>query len=180
MFCALPTEEFSSCGFFPKSVMTAIKPPLDLTFLRPAQRPMWQQCFMQHCTAAELNKKNAAVQVRSFIYSMGVEVERVSCTFTIQQDSAPKAVNTTFDQVIEMYGTCFTPEWMWSMSELLFYTCSQLSGENTEIYVRRLYELTEHTAFFLRTKTLQSEEISARITHDRVVWEIAAPASTHT
>ena len=74
-----------------------------------------------------------------------------------------KTVNTAFDQVTELYGTHFTPKWMWSMSELLFHTCSQPSGENIEISVRRLYELNEHTAFFWRQRHCNQKQISARL-----------------
>lgn len=102
---------------------------------------------MWYRRVAELNEKNFDVHVCSFIYTMGVEAEKVHSAFTVQQDSASEADNTTFDQLIQMFDAHFTPKVNLIHEQAVSRARSQQSGQNIETDVRCLNELAEHTAF---------------------------------
>ena len=118
----------------------AFKPTEQFDFSKPTTWPAWRQRFSRCTLASKLDREDKAVQISSLIYAMGPEAEKIYTTFTGMEDN-------TLQQVLAKFDEHFVPRVNVLHERALFHSRSQLPDENVETYVRKLYELSEHTNF---------------------------------
>lgn len=122
--------------------MAKFHPPESFPFDRPNEWADWKQRFQRFRIATKLNKEDGEVQVSSLIYAMGPEAENIFKSLTISADDQKK-----FDVVLGKYDEYFYPKRNVIHERACFYQRVQRSGEKAEMFIRALYEMSEHCDF---------------------------------
>ncbi|CAL1578766.1 unnamed protein product [Knipowitschia caucasica] len=123
--------------------MAKFNPPESFPFDRPTEWSDWKQRFQRFRVATKLNKEDGEVQVSSLIYAMGPEAENIFKAFTFAEDADKKK----FDVVLGKYDEYFYPKRNVIHERACFHQRVQRPGEKAEMFIRALYELSEHCAF---------------------------------
>ena len=172
MFCGLRTEELSSCDFFPKSVMMAIKPPLDLNFQGQHSGLFGSNALCS--IARQQNKKNTAVQVCSFSYSMGVETENVLYIHYSARLLTQPLIKWQNCMAHTLHQSECDP---WASCYFIPVASRQVK---TQKYPSDVCMNSTSTLPFFEDKDTAIRNRSVQGLSDRVIWEVATPAGTHT
>ena len=107
MLCGLRTEELSSCGLFPKSAMTAIKPPPDLTFQGQHSGPRGGNALCS--IARQQNQTKRALLYRSVASSVAWVWRLKECpVHSLFSKTADKAVNNLWSSDRNVWHTLYT------------------------------------------------------------------------
>ncbi|XP_019725289.1 uncharacterized protein LOC109515746 isoform X2 [Hippocampus comes] len=123
--------------------MAKFNPPGSFPFDRPTEWADWKQRFQRFRVATKLNNEDGEVQVSSLIYAMGAEAENIFKAFTF----ADEADKTKFDVVLGKYDEYFYPKRNVIHERACFHQRVQRPGEKVEMFIRALYELSEHCDF---------------------------------
>uniref|UniRef100_A0AAV2KQF7 ribonuclease H n=1 Tax=Knipowitschia caucasica TaxID=637954 RepID=A0AAV2KQF7_KNICA len=123
--------------------MAKFNPPESFPFDRPTEWSDWKQRFQRFRVATRLNKEDGEVQVSSLIYAMGPEAENIFKAFTFAED----ADKEKFDVVLGKYDEYFYPKRNVIHERACFHQRVQRPGEKAEMFIRALYELSEHCDF---------------------------------
>ena len=134
--------------------MAKFNPPDSFAFDRPNEWGDWKQRFQRYRLATKLNKEDGEVQVSSLIYAMGPEAENIFKSFTLSEDDQKK-----FDVVLGKYDGYFYPKRNVIHERACFHLRVQRPGEKVEMFIRALYDLSEHCDF----GAIKDEHIRDRI-----------------
>lgn len=93
--------------------------------------------------ATKLFREDGEVQVSSLIYAMGSEAENIFKSFTFEEMGEEE----DFDTVLAKYDEYFFPKRNVIHERACFYQRSQRPGEKAEMFIRALYEMSEHCDF---------------------------------
>ena len=135
--------------------MAKFNPQENFTFDRPNEWEAWKERFVRYRLATKLNKEDGEVQVSCLIYAMGLEAENIFKTFALDADDQKK-----FDTVLGKYDGYFCPRRNVLHERICFHQRVQRPGEKVEMFIRALYDLSEHCNF----GAARDENIRDRIT----------------
>ena len=93
--------------------------------------------------ATKLTKESGEVQVSSLIYAMGSEAENIFKSFNFADGADEKK----FDVVLKKYDEYFYPKRNVIHERACFHQRVQRPGEKAEMFIRALYEMSEHCEF---------------------------------
>ena len=98
---------------------------------------------MRYRTATKLDQEDGGVQVSTLIYALGGEAENIfgSFHFDVEDDGED------FEVVMDKFDAYFIPKRNVIHERACFYQRVQRAGEKVEIFIRALYELSEHCEF---------------------------------
>ena len=134
--------------------MAKFNPPDSFAFDRPNEWDDWKQRFVRYRLATKLNKEDGEVQVSSLIYAMGPEAENIFKSFALSEEDQKK-----FDEVLKKYDDYFYPKRNVIHERVCFHSRVQRPGEKVEMFIRAVYDLSEHCDF----GTVKEENIRDRI-----------------
>ena len=120
--------------------MAKFDPPERFDMTLPSKWPEWKLWFQRFRTATKLDKDEDQVQIASLIYAMEPEAEHIVKNFA-------EAECTTFDNLIKQFDSHFIPKKNVIFERAKFRNRVQKPGENVEIFIRALYELSENCDF---------------------------------
>lgn len=123
--------------------MAKFHPPESFAYDRPNEWADWKQRFLRFRLATKLSKEDGEVQVSSLIYAMGPEAENIFKSFTFETEGDEKKI----DVVLGKYDAYFYPKRNVIHERACFHQRSQRPGEKAEMFIRALYELSEHCDF---------------------------------
>lgn len=114
---------------------------------------MWRRRFDRFSVASRLDKDSGEVQVNTFLYAMGSEVEAIYDSFVYDDggevDSEEERVRPELDYntVIAKFSDHFVPKRNVIHERACFHKRAQKRGESVEAFVRSLYELAQKCEF---------------------------------
>ena len=117
--------------------MAKFNPPESFAFDRPNEWADWKQRFQRFRMATKLTKESGEVQVSSLIYAMGSEAENIFKSFNFADEKK-------FDVVLKKYDEYFYPKRNVIHERACFHQRVQRPGEKAEMFIRALYEMSEH------------------------------------
>ena len=123
--------------------MLKFNPPDSFCSERPAEWSDWKKRFMRYRTATKLDQEDGSVQVSTLIYALGGEAENIFGSFHFDGDDDSE----DFEVVMDKFDTYFIPKQNVIHERACFYQRVQRAGEKVEIFIRALYELSEHCDF---------------------------------
>lgn len=115
------------------------QPPRELDFMQPQLWPEWKSRWERFRIASKLRDEDGEVQVASLIYSMGMQAETIFQTFTFTNDDEKK----DHDVVMGKFDSYFVPTVNKIHERAKFHSRRQQAGENTETYIRTLFDLAK-------------------------------------
>ena len=93
--------------------------------------------------ATKLTKQSGEVQVSLLIYAMGSVAENIFISFNFADGADEKK----FDVVLKKYDKYFYPKRNVIHERACFHQRVQRPGEKAEMFIRALYEMSEHCEF---------------------------------
>ncbi|KAM9409964.1 uncharacterized protein KZ484_002057 isoform 1-T2 [Pholidichthys leucotaenia] len=135
--------------------MAKFNPPESFPFHRPNEWAGWKERFLRFRTATKLNKEDGEIQVSSLIYAMGPEAENIFKSFSFTEETDQKK----FDVVLGKYDEYFCPKRNVIHERACFHQRLQRPGEKVEMFIRALFEMSEHCDFGVK----RDEHIRDRI-----------------
>ena len=98
---------------------------------------------MRYRTATKLDQEDGGVQVSTLIYALGGEAENIFGSFHFDEEDDGE----DFEVVMGKFDAYFIPKRNVIHERACFYQRVQRAGEKVEIFIRALYELSEHCEF---------------------------------
>ena len=140
--------------------MAKYRPPQPLNFLEPN----WDRFMSQYemfRLLTDLDKKPGPVQVASLKYCMGPEAEDVFKTFNLSDDDAKN-----YKTVVDTFKNYFSPRKNVLRLRRLFYRRTQQAHEDTEVYLRALFNASEYCDFGDRKESIRDQFVSGILNED--------------
>ena len=140
--------------------MAQYRPPQPLNFLEPN----WDRFMSQYemfRLLTDLDKKPGPVQVASLKYCMGPEAEDVFKTFNLSDDDAKN-----YKTVVDTFKNYFFPRKNVLRLQRLFCRRTQQAHEDTEVYLRALFNASEYCDFGDRKESIRDQFVSGILNED--------------
>ena len=117
-------------------------PPEKFDFTRPDAWPKWKKRFESYRIASGLDKKDGAVQVSTFIYSMGPEAEDILSSLTLSDED-----KKTYQPVIGSFESHFVQRLNPIYERARFNQRKQEQGETVDSFLTALHSLAEYCQY---------------------------------